>query len=156
MFGNRAKTVVRIGVVVVLALILAGAGLAGRAQATAFGYSDLLAALRAHGAAVQESGKASTLTFQGTGHGVTVNGAAIEVHEYSAALAAQLDAARVSKDGATFSRGIWPLGGQAVTVDWIAPPHHYRKGRVIVTYVGRDTSVLDLLTSVLGPQFAGG
>ena len=146
---------VRIGLAILLAAILIGAGVGAYSQATAFSYADLLAALRARGAAVQETGKASTLTFQGAGHELSINGAQVAVYEYGTAVAARLDAAGVSSDGATFRHGFGPFGGRAVTVDWIAPPHHYRKGRVIVTYIGSDVAVIHLLTAVLGPQFAG-
>ena len=40
-------------------------------------------------------------------------------------------------------------------VTWVAPPHFYRQGRVIVLYVGSNPNILSLLTAVLGPQFAG-
>jgi hypothetical protein len=151
------RPAVRIGLAILLAVILVGAGLGAYSQATAFSYADLKDALRARGATVQETGTiASTVTFQGAGHGLTMNGAQVEVYEYGTTIAAQLDAARVSSDGATFRHGFGPFGGQAVTVDWIAPPHHYRRGRVIVTYIGQDAGILQLLTAVLGPQFAGG
>jgi hypothetical protein len=150
------RPAIRIGLALLLAVILTGAAIGAYSQVTAFSYTDLLAALRSRGATVQESGTASTLTFQGTGHGLGVNGAEVAAYEYSTTLAAQLDAARVSSDGATFRGGFGPFGGRAVTVDWIAPPHHYRKGRVIVSYIGSDVALLQLLTSVLGPQFAGG
>jgi hypothetical protein len=141
---------------VALVALAAGMGLGAYTQLGAFSYRDLLTALAARGASVQESGTASTLTFRGAGHGLMVNGAQVAAYEYGTAIAAQLDAARVSPDGATFGGGFGPFGGSAVTVDWIAPPHHYRRGRVIVTYVGVDAGIARLLTSVLGPQFAGG
>ena len=40
-------------------------------------------------------------------------------------------------------------------VDWVAPPHFFLKGRVVVIYVGSDTGIVSLLTNVLGSQFAG-
>ncbi len=40
-------------------------------------------------------------------------------------------------------------------INWIAPPHFFRKERVIVIYLGRDTNALALLTELLGPAFAG-
>ena len=146
----------RVGLAVVLLAVLAGIGLGVYAQVTAFSYGDLRAALIAAGATVQKSGMASTLTFQGTEYGLVVDGVPVAAYEYGTAIAAQLDAARSSPDGATFQRGFWPLGGTAITVDWIAPPHHYRRGRVIVTYIGADLMITQLLTRILGPQFAGG
>jgi hypothetical protein len=146
----------RIGLVGLLAIAVAAAGFGVYSQVTAFSYADLKAALRARGASVAESGAASTLTFQGTGHNLTVNGAQVAAYEYGTALAAQYDASRVSSDGSTFRGGVGPFGGTAVSVDWIAPPHHYRRGRVIVTYIGDDNAITTLLTGILGPQFAGG
>jgi hypothetical protein len=149
------KPLARVGLLL-LAVVLIVGGLGAYTQVTAFSYADLLAALRARGAAVQEHSTASALTFQGAGHGLLVNGAELAAYAYRTALAAQYDASRVSADGSTFRSGIWPFGGTAVTVDWIAPPHHYRRGRVIVSYIGDDSAITALLTSVLGPQFAGG
>ena len=40
-------------------------------------------------------------------------------------------------------------------INWIAPPHFFRKERVIVIYLGSDASALALLTELLGQQFAG-
>ena len=41
-------------------------------------------------------------------------------------------------------------------VNWSATPHFFRKGRLMVLYVGDDRPTADLLKQVLGPQFAGG
>ena len=150
-----AKPVGRIGLLILAVLIILS-GLGAYTQVTAFSYADLLAALRARGAVVREHGAASTLTFQGAGHGLLVNGADVTTYEYGTALAAQVDASRVSSDGATFRGGVGPFGGRAVTVDWIAPPHHYHRDRVIVSYIGEDRAITTLLTGILGPQFAGG
>ncbi len=40
-------------------------------------------------------------------------------------------------------------------VGWVAPPHFYKKEKLIVLYVGDDNNVLDILEGVLGTQFAG-
>jgi hypothetical protein len=40
-------------------------------------------------------------------------------------------------------------------VDWVAPPHFFLKGRVLVIYVEKDPAVMNLLTRLLGSQFAG-
>lgn len=151
-----AQPPVRLRIMLILLVILAAGGLGVYSQVTAFSYTDLKDALRARGASVQEGEAASALTFQGTGHGLRVNGAQVVAYEYGTTVAAQLDAARVSPDGSTFQGGIGPFGGTAVSVDWVAPPHHFKQGRVIVTYIGNDEAIVRLLISVLGPQFAGG
>ena len=38
---------------------------------------------------------------------------------------------------------------------WTAPPHFFSSENVIVLYVGDSPNVIEALTSVLGPQFAG-
>jgi hypothetical protein len=43
----------------------------------------------------------------------------------------------------------------AAAVAWAAPPHFFRKGRAFVLYLGDDPAMLGLLTTLLGPQFAG-
>jgi hypothetical protein len=52
--------------------------------------------------------------------------------------------------------GIQPDGKPKLTqVAWIEPPHWFAHERVIALYLGSDPAALDLLTSALGPQFAG-
>lgn len=77
---------------------------------------------------------------------VQVNGADVQVFEYASAEDMGLEASQVSDDGS-------PIGTSTIT--WIAPPHLYRSGRLLVLYVGDDQAVIDLLESVAGPQFAG-
>jgi hypothetical protein len=40
-------------------------------------------------------------------------------------------------------------------MSWMATPHFYKTGRILVLYVGDDQKVIDVLTGALGPQFAG-
>jgi hypothetical protein len=153
-----AKPAVRLGLLllVLLLLIVVGTSIVARMQrqSTPFSYADLLAALRARGASVQERGAASDWLWPSiTGHQLSVNGVPMEAYEYGTTSAAQADAGRVSSNGSTI-RG---PSGQVVAVDYFdALPHHFRRGRVIVSYVGNDRAMIVLLTMVLGPQFAGG
>ena len=52
----------------------------------------------------------------------------------------------ISQDGSS-------IGTTMVT--WVAAPHFYAAGRLIVLYVGEDGGVIEVLDQVLGPQFAG-
>jgi len=70
----------------------------------------------------------------------------LQIFEYGSASAASADAHQIRADGS---------GNATTIVDWVAPPHLYLKGRVLVIYVGSDPAVLSLLQSLLGPQFAG-
>jgi len=78
--------------------------------------------------------------------GTLASPADVQLFEYCSAAAAGADAHQIRADGS---------GPARTTVDWVAPPHFFLKGRVLVIYVGRDPAVVNLLTSVLGSQFAG-
>lgn len=125
-------------------------------QLRGMSYTSLRDELRAHGASVREAGLGAQPFLGGVDYRLTVDGAGLDVFEYRIAAGASLDAARISSDGSTISAGIGPVGGGAAAVDFVAPPHWFHSGRVIVLYVGRDTGVLALLRSTLGAQFAGG
>jgi hypothetical protein len=70
----------------------------------------------------------------------------VQLFEYGSAADAETDAHQIRADGS---------GTATTSVDWVAPPHFYLKGRVMVIYVGSDPAVVTLLGSLLGPQFAG-
>jgi len=78
--------------------------------------------------------------------GPLTSAAELQLLEYGSAAAAQADGHQIQADGS---------GTATTIVDWVAPPHFFLKGRVMVLYVGSDPAVLSLLQSLLGPQFAG-
>lgn len=134
-------------------------GWRSRSGATSRGdltYSSLVERLRAQGATVHEDGRGSQPFLTGTDRHLTVDGADVDVFEYPTPAGASLDSTRISSDGSTISSGLGPFGGGATAVDFIAPPHWYHAGRVIVLYVGQDWNLLALLHAILGTQFAGG
>ncbi|HEX2991240.1 MAG TPA: hypothetical protein VHO49_11210 [Anaerolineales bacterium] len=106
----------------------------------------LVEALQAEGAEV-ELGDAIEQPFLSVpGQIVKVNGADVQVFEYASAEDLGLEASQVSEDGSSIGTSI---------VSWMAPPHFHRSGRLLVLYVGEDQAIIELLESVVGPQFAG-
>lgn len=71
--------------------------------------------------------------------------AEVQSFEYADPAAATADASQIEPDGNL----------RTVMITWIAPPHFFRRERLIVLYVGEDPAVVALLTDLLGPQFAG-
>ena len=67
--------------------------------------------------------------------------------EYATVSAADAEAALVSADGGSIGLS---------QVSWVSTPHSFRGNRLIVLYVGTDDGVIEVLTDLLGPQFAGG
>jgi hypothetical protein len=78
--------------------------------------------------------------------GTLTNPADLQLFEYGSASAASADAKRISSDGS---------GTATTKISWVAPPHFFLMGRVMVIYLGNDSAVVSLLSGVLGPQFAG-
>lgn len=139
------------------------AGFVVAALVVYFGWTSLTApdtatvvdSLRAAGATVTEQESGGGFGFlHGAPHLLKVNGESVTVFGYAAPALADLDASGISADGSTFHTGIGPFGS-TVIVDYIAPPHFYKTGRVIALYIGRDTETLRLLRQVFGPSFAG-
>ena len=113
-------------------------------------YQAFVKQLRAAGASVVENNEKFAPGFSGEVHRLTVNGSSVDVYVYATPEDASADAARITPDGGTF------LGDNSGTIfERSAPPHFYKKNRLIVLYVGTDSQLLGLLTSLLGPQFAG-
>ncbi len=135
---------------VFVALLLLG--LAGCGEpATSHGgpvvdYVSLIDHLRAAGATVVPTGTVTQPFFSVTGQLITVNGQQVQVYEYVNEESANSDAARISPDGGTVGNAM---------VNWIAPPHFYKRGKIIVLYAGTNPSVIHVLETMLGSQFAG-
>ena len=109
-------------------------------------YVSLVDSLRGAGATVEPGDPIEQVFFTVEGQIIKVNGADVQVFEYETAEVMEADAAQVEPDGGS-------IGTSMVT--WVATPHFYKAGRILVLYVGDDQVVLDLLTGALGPQFAG-
>jgi len=121
----------------------------GIVPVTASGVEDqasFLAALQEAGASVVQVEPVDQIFFAPQGSIIAVNGADVQVFEYESEQALEAEAAQVAPDGGS-------IGTSMVT--WVDTPHFYRAGRIIVLYVGSDTSTLELLNGILGPQFAG-
>ncbi len=110
-------------------------------------YLSLIHKLRARGATVKRTNeKVSQPFFSVTGRNLMVNGETLQVFEYASPAAAESEAKRVNAIGTAVG---------TATVTWIAAPHFYRSGRLIVLYIGDNEATIKVLTAVLGPQFAG-
>ena len=77
---------------------------------------------------------------------LTVNGEGVQAFEFASEVEAEAIAGTVSTDGSTVGTS---------TIFWVAPPHFYKAGRLIVIYVGSDSGVIKVLQEIMGSQFAG-
>ena len=108
---------------------------------------ELYEALRAAGASVEVGGPMSQEFFSVPGQVLTINGTGVQLFEYAGPEEAQRDAAQVAPDGGSVG---------TTMIMWIAPPHFYALGALIVLYVGDDAAITLLLEGALGAPFAEG
>ena len=108
--------------------------------------ATLISALEGSGATVEIGEPVSQVFFSAEGTVLKVNGVDVQVFEYQSPEEMENEASQVSPDGGS-------IGTSMVT--WVDVPHFYKTNRIIVLYVGNDASVLDVLESALGPEFAG-
>ena len=107
----------------------------------------LIDPLLATGAEVKVSGEVvSEGIFSVDGSVLEVNGERVQVMEYRDDAALEVEVAQISPDGSSIG---------TTMVSWVAPPHFFHTETAIVLYVGENPKVIEALTSVLGPQFAG-
>lgn len=74
----------------------------------------------------------------------------IDIYIYNSNKEVENDSKRIGKDGSNYSNG-----NRAVTVDWVSDPHFYKKGSIIVQYIGINEKIINDLKDILGNQFAG-
>lgn len=142
----QSKFLFPLMILLVTALVLAACG-GQPASAEGYGTEDFIAELREQGVEAEQGDAIEQAFFSVIGNYVNFNGESVQVFEYASAETMESDAVLVDANGSS-------IGTSMVT--WIATPHFYKKGRILVLYVGDNTETLEVLENVLGPQFAGG
>ena len=108
---------------------------------------SLIDSLKAGNVTVKRGGRVSQPFFTAKGQELKVNNESVQVFEYANAAAAEREAKEVSPNGSSVGTNM---------MSWLSTPHFYRKGNLIVIYVGTDAKVMGALQAALGAQFAGG
>jgi hypothetical protein len=103
-------------------------------------------ALRKAGFNVTPGSKMTQPFLSAAGQTLAVNTESVQVYEYPDEAAAASDASKIQPDAT--------IAGTSVM--WVAQPHFYRAGKLIVLYVGTNATLLTGLDSVLGKPFAVG
>lgn len=98
------------------------------------------------GAGATAAGEVDQPFFSIPGRMIKVHGEDVQVFQYANTAAADAEAAPISRDGS---------GVGTRKIHWIGSPHFFKKGKLLVLYVGDNDKVLGSLGAVLGQQFAG-
>ncbi|MCI0696156.1 hypothetical protein L0337_29660 [candidate division KSB1 bacterium] len=105
-------------------------------------YRSLVEGLRAAGHSVEPVvEEISQPFFSVKGRRLIVDGESVQVFEYENNAAAETEAALI------------PPANMRIL--WAVTPHFYKKGKLIVLYVGDQTAITETLIALVGPQFAG-
>ena len=115
---------------------------------TPIDYVSLVDNLRAAGATVDPAGTESADFFAPQGQLLTVNGERVETFEFVGAKEADAAAGGVSATGSSIVTTMADGTQKASMVTWVAPPHFYKAGKLIVLYVGCDSDVIDVLRGI--------
>lgn len=113
----------------------------------AYSVEAFQADLAAAGAQVELApGRISKPYLSAPGVVVRVDGQPVQVFQYADADALAADVA-----------GLAPNAGSidGVPLAWAAAPHFWRKGGLLALAVSNDQALVELISSVMGPQFAG-
>lgn len=109
-------------------------------------YQSLVAHLQSSGLNVESAGEIEQPFFTPKARVIRIgNTGEAQVYEYATDEQAAADAAKVQSDGSI--DGSMPR--------WIAPSHFFRRGTVLVLYLGSDETTLRTLRGFLGNEFAG-
>ena len=109
-------------------------------------YNSLIDALQVAGTTVESGDPVNQPFFTVPGQILRVNGQDVQVFVYETAEAMEAEAGQVAADGSS-------IGGSMPS--WVDTPHFYKAGRMLVLYVGQDQKIMDILSNILGSQFAG-
>lgn len=116
-----------------------------RTNETVLSYGSLVAQLREGGLRVETLDEIQQPFFTPPARVISIGDGEAQVYEYVDDKSAATEAARVAPNGS--------IGGSMPM--WIAPPHFFRKGRLIVLYLGSDVRSLGRMRELLGVEFAG-
>ena len=121
---------------------------------------EFVSQLRSHGLVAEIGGEVDQpFLHVNRGQSVHVQSARVQpadlqVYPYPTVASAAADARRFRPDGSI--EEVLPGGLiRRVIPEWIAPPHVYQQGQLLVIYVGADSTLLATLAGILGSPTVG-
>lgn len=81
---------------------------------------------------------------------MTINNKVIDIYLFSSNKNMENEARHIDSGGCEYDNG-----SKAINVSWVSYPHFYKKGNIIVQYIGDDKKIMSDLKDILGEQFAG-
>ena len=113
-------------------------------------YKSFIALLADSGLRFTETGKETDAFLSVPGWPVHIGDHMLTVYEYPSNALMEADAACIDIGGCSIS-----TPGKEVNISWVSYPNFFKKGTLIVNYIGESESVLDFLRANFGEPFAG-
>lgn len=89
--------------------------------------------------------------FQGKRKSLSINkNENIYVYLYQTNEKMEEDSSSIDIGGTSYNNG-----KDYADIDWASLPHFFKKGNIIVLYVGENSAIIEALEEILGKQFAG-
>lgn len=76
----------------------------------------------------------------------------LDVYFYENPTALEEVASGIRKDGSSYQN---KSKTKVIEISWVSAPHFFKKNTMMVQYIGEEENIIKLLTTYLGPQFAG-
>ncbi len=80
---------------------------------------------------------------------ILIKDEALDIYIFKNTKKMESEASNIDSGGCSY------YGRNAVDVSWVSFPHFYKKGSLIVQYVGENENIISDLEDILGEQFAG-
>ena len=80
-----------------------------------------------------------------------IDNKALDIYLFSNNKKMENEAKHIDNGGSAYSNG-----SKSIDVSWPSPPHFYKRGSIIVQYIGENEKILSDLKDILGEHFAGG
>ncbi len=150
--SNRMRSSAFLCNMVLISLLLSGAGCV-RSQDTENGQASaestratFIEDLKKAGHAVEVKGPVVQPFLSIPGQFVSIDGSDVQTFEYDNEKSAKAAVAKIAPDGSAIGE---------TRIGWVEPPHFFRKGKLLVLYVGKNQQVIRALEHVVGHQIAG-
>jgi len=114
------------------------------------GYASFVALLADNGFQPAETGTETDGFLSVPGRPVYIGEYIITVFEYASSVLMEADAGCIDKGGSSIH-----VPGKEVKISWVSYPHFFKKGALIVSFIGEDERILDFLRANFGEPFAG-
>lgn len=90
--------------------------------------------------------------FPGIRMRIKIESEVLEVYLYKNPTVLEEVASGIGKDGSSYQN---KSKTKVIEISWVSEPHFFKRNTMMVQYIGENENILKLLTTYLGPQFAG-